>query len=131
MIAAMLAGCIGGSGIQPLNLHDTFTLSEKRYTVILDSDPVNPRGGEPFTLKIRLQNAETKSAVKHVTYELEIQDGSGKTVFWDSRHAMEGASYAQKVILESGDYTVRVALDHGMGDKIKRLYEKELKFRVG
>ncbi len=132
LIVAILAGCTSGSaGTQPLSLQDTSKMGEKEYIITLYSDPEKPSGGKAFTLKIELQDAQTKEPVKHLTYELEIRDSSGKNVFWDSRHAMEGAPYVEKVTLKSGEYTMKVAVDHGMGDKIMRLYEKEFKFRVG
>jgi hypothetical protein len=131
LLAAILMGCIDEADTQPLSLHDTAVMGDKKYAITLVSDPAKPAGGKPFTLKISLHDANTNAAVKHLTYELEIRDSSGKNVFWDSRHAMEGAAYVEKITLDPGDYTMKVAVDHGMGDKIMRLYEKELRFRVG
>ena len=131
LIVVILAGCTSGSsGIQPLSLQDTSKMGEKEYIITLYSYPEKPTGGKAFSLKIELQDAQTKEPVKHLSYELEIRDGSDKNVFWDSRHAMEGAPYVQKITLKSGVYTLKVAVDHGMGDKIMRLYEKEFKFKV-
>lgn len=128
LVATLLVGCVGSSDTQPLSLQDMFTMEDKKYVITLASDPVNPVGGKAFTLKISLQDAATKTAVKHLTYELEIRDGSGKNVFWDSRHAMEGAPYVEEINLLPGEYTLKVAVDHGMGDKIVRLYEREFNF---
>jgi hypothetical protein len=66
----------------------------------------------------------------HLTYELQILDKAGKNVFTDSLHAMEGAPYVKDVTLSTGDYTLKLVITHGMGEKIMALHETELKFRV-
>jgi hypothetical protein len=130
LIVAILTGCLGSTSSGPLRTQDSFTLDGKNYMVSVLSEPETPEGDKPFTLRIELNTPQTHETVKHITYELEITDSSGRNVFWDSRHVMEGAPYMRKVTLKPGEYTLRVVIDHGMGDKIMKLYETELRFRV-
>lgn len=129
ILATILAGCVGTQELIPLKHQESFKIGDNEYMVFVSSNPEEPRGGQPFILDIRLQNAVGREAVEHLTYDVLIER-DGKTVFADSRHAMEGAPYGATIHLGAGDYKFRLVISSGMGDKMMKLYETQLKFTV-
>ena len=146
ILATMLAGCVESSELAPLTFEESFSMDDNNYLISVFSNPEEPLDVLPgidtlpssayltrkqdVILEIRLLNAESHGAVKHLTYEVQILDEGGKNVFVDSMHAMEGAPYVRDHTLGAGEYTLKLVISHGMGEKIMTLYENELKFRV-
>ncbi|MDP6459663.1 MAG: hypothetical protein QF829_02595, partial [Candidatus Hydrothermarchaeota archaeon] len=106
ILATMLAGCVENSELAPLTFEESFSMGDNNYLISVFSNPEEPHAGQSVTLEIRLLNAESHGAVKHLTYEVQILDEGGKNVFVDSMHAMEGAPYVRDLTLGAGEYTL-------------------------
>lgn len=115
----------------PLAYERGFKMDGEDYRIILASEPKVPKAGEGFNLSVSVLDKSNRHP-PHLTYTLTIFDATGKKVFIDSFHDMDGDPYKKRVTLGSeGGYTLRLQVAFGMGSMQSEPFKGEFGFWVG
>lgn len=114
----------------PLDYQRSFSFEGAEYSITLAAKPKVPRAGEPFNLTISVLDKSSRHP-PHLTYTVTIIDASGRKLFVDSLHDMEGKPYKKRVTLgSSGAYALRLEVAFGMGSLKSEPFRDEFGFWV-
>lgn len=114
----------------PIEYERSFSVDGAEYKIILAGEPRIPWAGEPFSITISVIDKNSKHP-PHLTYTLTITDSSGKKLFIDSLHDMNGEPYKKHVTLGSaGGCLLQLRIDFGMGGMKSEPFKGEFGFWV-